>query len=609
MELLIVIHHPHTPLRPVEELAVEVGGVYDRVMGMVGERQWLTTPHTAMILLRWRDVNLGWRHWHPNETGTLAVVGMPLLYGPPDGPSDMVRAEKLNRWILADDHGAAAELGFCGGAFAAGHMGHGGQVRLITNYFGEVPLYRAEGKRGLTVWATKAAAAALFAGLKPKLDQQAAREMVLLGHPLENRTLWQGVETEPPGTCILIDAGGVRWKSYLNLPGAYFAFRRPPQEIVYRVIRNMEPLMLTLRQSTAPSRLHLSGGLDSRAVAALCAHWKFRPLCVTHSAPNIEAPSARRVARFFKMKHETLSSQPPAPVDFFSQVPPALWQSDGMMSLKYLCGRYDLAMIRELRYLPIEGYGGEHGRGYYFPDHHAMHALNRGVYERLYEKLLGRRGELWPSAGTVDQLRGTVDGILERARDAGLDGCQAATWFYVSQRTRRWAVARRNTGWQWMVDPLQMPSWTYLAMSAEPKHQVDDGLMVMLLEAAREGAAFVPTALELAAAARRRRVASNRLVRAGFKLYDLARGRQVEHVQVRTLREIRHQLLELIVEAGGFLPEVISAADASRWLESQPWNHEQTELFWNTATLAAWCRQFLDNPPAIGCAALEDGDR
>ena len=602
MELLILIHHPHTKPRPLKELLIEVAGTYDRALGSPSERRSLALSHSSILMLRWPAVDLGWPNWYPDDKGTLVTAGMPLLYAPPGDHSEMLRPDRLAALIRAEAAGPSSDLGYCGGYFAAAYAGRDEQVRLVTNYLAEVPLYRAQGADGLTVWSTKAAAAALLAGLEPRLDERAAREFVLLSYPLENRTLWQGVETEPPATYIQIDGDGVRRGQYLHLPEAYFAHRRSPDQVAKRVITAMEPLIETLKDSGVKTRIHLSGGMDSRAVAALCAHYGYRPRCLTHNAPAEQIPSARQLAKFLRMPFDVVGAAANDRQAFFDAAIDSLWQSDGMMSLKYLCGEYDLAMIHREGYIPIEGYGGEHGRAYYYDDEEAIAKLNKGLFESVFVKMLGGRGAMWPSAGGVDRIRTTIMGLIDSARDAGLDPVATTTWLYVNQRMRRWAVSRRNTGWQWMIDPLQMPCWTYHAMSADPRDQIRGRLVVVLTESAVRGASGVPTVPERAAAARQRRTNAGALIRGTMRVFDGIRSRPQDPVQILTLQALRRDLVQRIDIAADLMPGIVTAEIADTWLAHEPWSFNQTELFWNTATLALWCQHFIAGPPAIGCA-------
>lgn len=611
MQLLTVIHHPQSDIRPVRELVIELAGVYDRVMGQASQRHTTELSHTAVILLSWPCRDLGFPVWHEYSEGALATVGLPTMYCPPlgatddDDESEMLTPARLAQLIAGRGDNADARLGYCGGMFAAAHVGHDRQVRIVTNYLSEVTIYRAENAdNGLTVWSNKAAAAAMLTGVPLTLDQQAAREYLITRNAMEDRTLFEHVKTEPAGVCVRIDARQVARQPYINLPAEYFAHRHEPQAMVDHAVRSMKPLVDTLREYEHPARLHLSAGLDSRAALAVFQHHGYKPICRTFNAPNEEIPLASKLCKLAGCKHEVVGGDVPAAADFFAMVPQANWLSDGMMMLKYLAGRFDLQMIHEEGYLPIEGMGGEFARAYYYDDEKSLEKIAAGNFEKVYQKAIGGRGDLWPSPGGIDQIRQTIARLLDEPTD---NPFQTGIWFYVNQRKRRWAAARRNSGWQWYIEPMQQPCWTYHGMSAVPEDRFDSGLISRFLETAWPGInKRVPTLPAWKAAARHRRIATNRIVRGYFKAYDAVRPKLPTHIQTRTLEALQPDLLQQIYEAEPLLPPMLTADTAKGWLQSRPLTYDQTELFWHAVTLAMWCRQFIGQDPAIGCALAEE---
>ncbi len=439
----------------------------------------------------------------------------------------------------------------------------------------------------------------MLAGIDLKLDREAAVEFITLSHCLENRTLFEGVELEPPATCVVIGQDGYHRHRYLDLPSYYFVHRQPQTEAASRVVGDIRPLIEALRDTQEEIRLHLTGGQDSRAVAAMCRHHGLRPLCLTHNTPNEEVPSAKRLARYLGMAYRAVEGTVPTWVDFDGQARRSLWQSDGLMSLKYLAGLYDLTYIRDQGYLPVEGLGGEYGRAYYYGTDQGFAKASAGRFDYVYGKAMGGREPWWPRPEALQGVHQTIEAILQRAQDDGLDTFQTTTWYYVNQKMRRWATARRNVGWRWFIDPLQMPCWTYRGMSADPNDQRGDGLIRAVIEAAWPGTTKVPTVPELAYAGRRRRVASNRIVRTAMRWYDRIRKPDPPPVQHRVLDQMRASFHEQIRLAQDHLSPVITPDDADRWLDTQPCSYIQTELYWHVLTVAMWCRVFLDQPVAI----------
>ena len=336
------------------------------------------------------------------------------------------------------------------------------------------------------------------------------------------------------------------------------------------------------------TRIHLSGGQDSRAVAATIRHHGVKPQCITHNTPNEEVPSAKRVARHLGMKYTTVDGFLPEWETFIRQAEASMWQSDGLMSLKYLAGRYDQVFIRDEGYQPVEGLGGEYGRAYYFGSDEAAEVVGAGRFDTVFKKSLGGRDRWWKQANDLDQIRQSISSILDRYQSDGLDPYQVTTSYYVNQKMRRWATARRNIGWRWVIDPLMMPCWTYRGMSANPEDQMNDRLIGTLIETAWPGTTKVPTVPELAYAARRRRVASNRLVRGVMKVYDYFQKPTPPPVGLRSLQIMRTQLLDQIEQAQDVMGGLVSPDVVNGWLDSEPWSYLQTELFWHTVTLAVW---------------------
>ena len=598
MELLVVISHPQRTIRSPGSIADDLARVYDAAYSQTSKRQTMGFPHATVILLSWQEPVLGWSSWREDDRGTMATVGLPLLHCPPGEKSAMLSPDRLATFVDEAAGGRSEDLGCCGGYFAAARADRNKQVTLVTNYLAEVPLYRAS-KDGVTVWSNRAAAAAMLAGIKPKLDRRAAVEFITLSHCLENRTLFEGVETEPPACCVVIDQNGHRSHPYLDLPTFYFAHRLPVAETATQVVGAIRPLIEALRDTDEEVRLHLTGGQDSRAVAAMCRHHGFSPLCLTHNTPNEETASAGRLAKYLGMKYRTVEGVVPTWDLFSTHAQQSLWQSDGLMSLKYLAGLYDLEYTRREGYLPIEGLGGEYGRAYYYGTDAGYAKAQAGKLDYVYGKAMGDRDRWWPDKGDLEQVHQTIESVLTQAQADGLDTFQTTTWYYVNQKMRRWAVARRNVGWRWFIDPLQMPCWTYRGMSADPDDQRGDGLIRAVIDTAWSGTTGVPTVPELAYAARRRRVASNRIVRIAMRWYDRFRRADPEPIQIRVLRAMRGRFVEQIRDVQNTLSDLITADQADRWLDGQPLSYLQTELFWHTLTVAMWNRVLVDQPPAI----------
>lgn len=597
MELLAVIHHPSAPVRPAAEIVRELAAAYDRVYGGAAKQRTWQRPHATVVQLQWGELPFDWPAWREADGDVLATVGYPTLHADPaTDDSEMVSPQRLTDWLGGDGE-VSRQLGYVGGYFAAAHLRSDGRVRLTTNYLGEVPLYRAE-HDGVTVWSNKAAAAALLAGLKPELNVEAARQFILLSHTLDECTLFRGVSLTPPATGIELDAQTWRSSPYLKLPDDYFAHRQPTADITRGFVKQLGPLIEAMKQQ--PVRLHLSGGLDSRAVAACCVHHGLKIPALTFHCPNDETPAARRLTKHLGLPYHMEPAAVADDATFRGRIEPSMWQSDGLMSLKYLAGRtYDQEFVRDGGYSPVEGLGGEYGRAYYFAYAKFFDRVEQGDLSNVLRKAIGGGDTCWPSSDDFAPIRQRITAYLDEARDAGLDHFRATTWYYVNQKMRHWATARRNIGWRWVIDPLQMPGWTYRGMSAAPDEQTDERLIRAVIEHAMPGTNNVPTVPDLVSAARRRRVASNRLVRGAYRAWDAIKPKPRPSLFEQALRAQRAAFVRLVDDAGEALRPIITPQQADALLASQPWTYIQTELFWHVATVASFVKTFVQASPAI----------
>jgi hypothetical protein len=135
---------------------------------------------------------------------------------------------------------------------------------------------------------------------------------------------------------------------------------------------------------------------------------------------------------------------------------------------------------------------------------------------------------------------------------------------------------------------------------------VEDRFIRELIDAAWLGTTKLPTVPELAAAARRRRVASNRIVREALKVWDRFKGPMPEPAAVRGLKKYRAELIERIRAAGDHLEKIAKPQACQAWICGESTSYDQKELFWHALTLSEWCLEFVDKPAAIRPCFLED---
>ncbi|MFO0660232.1 MAG: asparagine synthase (glutamine-hydrolyzing) [Polyangiaceae bacterium] len=120
-------------------------------------------------------------------------------------------------------------------------------------------------------------AKALFAaGVRPSWDLGSVFQSVCLQYPLENRTLFAGVEQIPAGYLLRVVDGSVSMTRYwdMNHPPALDSNEPSEREVHERVIeirQSLEQAVVTRLRADVPVAFQLSGGIDSSAVLALAA--------------------------------------------------------------------------------------------------------------------------------------------------------------------------------------------------------------------------------------------------------------------------------------------------------------------------------------------------
>ena len=141
-----------------------------------------------------------------------------------------------------------------------------GELHLARDPFGIKPLHVALTPQGLLFGSeVKAILAAL--PRRPRLDARALFQCATLGFTLSPRTIWEGIESLPPG-------GWATWKSGELRRGRHFELRWEPG----REAADPEALWARLSASVTshlmsevPLGAFLSGGIDSSAVVAAMA--------------------------------------------------------------------------------------------------------------------------------------------------------------------------------------------------------------------------------------------------------------------------------------------------------------------------------------------------
>jgi hypothetical protein len=297
------------------------------------------------------------------------------------------------------------------------------RVRIVNNSAGPATLYVAEGD-GVIAYATHAVAAALVAGVEPRLNEPAVAEFIALDFVGRDRTLVEGVRVVPPASAI--DNGDLRtyWPATARWARVGDAYEHTERT-----------LLETLEQRTrgATVGLALTGGLDSTVGAAALAEIGAKPLAFTWGAPKwADARAAAATAARLGFDHEVLGVRMLDDDTCLAELDREVRWTDGMAALS-AAERHWPEGCDAL----VVGMGGETGRAFYYDAWSALLVPNpsrEGLARRLGVR--GRlRGATEDTVATVEQ---SVAGWVDEAIATGAQAWDVLDVLYTEQRVRRW---------------------------------------------------------------------------------------------------------------------------------------------------------------------------
>ena len=235
------------------------------------------------------------------------------------------------------------------------------------------------------------------------------------------------------------------------------------------------------RLYAGPVKLGLSGGKDSRVIAAAMIAAGMTPTLSTNTTTRAEGDTASelvervRAARGLELEHVLYEASIPKQVfaaPLLERAERLRWLHDGQFPSTYLAR--PLEHVREeMRPPSFTGSGGEILTGYWHPADGAGPAAN------LQEKIcvVGDVERLSPHARDV--YAAIVDGLVADATAVGLEGPDVADYAYLLTRLRRWTSAAYFPG---MVTPFLATEVVAAAFVLTPEQKGALALHVGMIE-------------------------------------------------------------------------------------------------------------------------------
>lgn len=340
--------------------------------------------------------------------------------------------------------------------------------------FGQLFEYRQGGARAYTnrLFALKA----LGVELKPVAEEWAAK-CTLGWFPLD-RTGYAGVRALPPGARVRVDAEGAevteidvltRWVH----PGAL-----APADALELGFNSLRDYLHDAARLWERASAGLTGGWDSRAVAALLLadgignfHLRTRG-----DENNHEVLIASRLAELAGAEHVIQRGRalpPPTPALLRRSLEGAIrWQA-GHMDLQTHKGFLRTADRLGGGDVNIMGQHGEIGRGFY---------LERVKADRLdpaaFEDELVKYSMTYTRSFLRPALREAAEALIREAYRAadryGLEGADRLDFFYLNERTRRWASGGQYAQPGKVVAPFLSPRYIQAAYAIPAAERVSN---------------------------------------------------------------------------------------------------------------------------------------
>jgi hypothetical protein len=317
----------------------------------------------------------------------------------------------------------------------------GGTVTAATGVCRVDPVYLARIRRAVLV-SDRASWAAAVAGRLGTPDPLLYAGMLGPGYPIGAITPFAGVRALAPGTSGRA-VGGVfdeGRRSPLSEPGA------GGQDGAARVAAALAEAVTPLRDAGRPVELSLTGGKDSRLIAAALTVAKVPVRARTYGFPDHpDVVVAAQVARELGLEHEVAEPKTSGDdgatvqeVDVLARLRATVLVADGMLSAFENVGRPD--PDPDEAPIAIGGHGGELLRGGYAKVIGGSAARQRAASAEMFRRLTMRRVPLlrarWRAAyvGTLAPWAAAVAARPEPALDD----------FYLVNRAGRWSAAARQ---------------------------------------------------------------------------------------------------------------------------------------------------------------------
>jgi len=365
--------------------------------------------------------------------------------------------------------------------------GRTGHVLLVSDPFGFVSIFY--GQRG-GQWVISTSALAVAQAVRSKPDELGTRYLMMRGVMVGEMTLWRSVKRLLPATVLTLTANGERRQTYWSFELDQTVARLPLDESVECVSETLAHAMRRC-QMPDPAWLSLTGGFDSRALAALAqsSGLSFRTYC--HGQPD---SSDVRIAALLSQQMGWAHEYFALPSDWGVQRPAWLVRTVGA-SDAHLDSLKTSRIIREQTlkaqqgHVSLWGFGGELYRGYFWKHEFLKVGTTSKVdYNRLLDyRLLPTLSSpvLKDAAAWVGTIRQTLREQVMALGEQHGDWPNTVKLDWIGCSTgHAWGGAHISAvlGMQRALSPFDFKAGVSCVLSVNPKWRAHSRLFRLMLE-------------------------------------------------------------------------------------------------------------------------------
>ena len=437
------VKHARQHLQAVHAAPLSETRVGDRRSGIIS---WDTQP------------NVQWNSMSTRAGAGTCWLHIPSVAGGPDS--------EIDPWDLATETlNGSMELADLGSPYAVTRW-EGGTIRIANDVLGLARLFQYRFDGGV-VWTTRQGLAHIFAGVAPERNPTAWAGMATMGWAPGGETQL-GYGTQVPGGSRIqatYNSERVDIETHGEFPGWLSRVRDESAPTTHQNVNDAELLMMTAKRWPGASVADLSGGKDSRVVAALGIRSQSISGVRTLNTDPGEVETARRLIALADnpVPHHIVEvNSKSAPQDPFEV---RLASKHRAFEGRYLAhsalsstfnGFHSASQPR------FSGLGGEVIEGGNFATGSWKEKLIGGRIGVAHDRLAKLAGSIGTSANASEMSMATAERFVDAATDMGASTAgEVMDLFYCRDRMPFWSVTFATPNF---LCPLFAPSLLRLAM-------------------------------------------------------------------------------------------------------------------------------------------------